>query len=233
MDGIHKKGSYDLDERRFPEGESENERYSYIPHNELTANDQEKILHEEKEIETKRKKRRKKRVRIRSEMNDNDKDDDIPSPTRHSGDRNIDSSIPLEDLGSRETERKHKAVCDSSLQQAMESVEFIPVLTTNTDTNSKDVRHLALQQAINRSKNHGTDRKRHTDYVLVHKTGDHNHSNNRLREIFEAVLEEEGFKIERKYTTMHSFVILHCPFERLCIEAEFVALEMPLAGVSK
>lgn len=230
MDVIHKKGSYSLDERRFPEGESENERYTYFPHNEHLTNDQDKIINEENG-ERRRRKRRKKKVKIMDEMNE----DESPSPTRnhHSeGDRNVDGSIPMNDLKSRETpERNHKAICDSSLQQAMESVEFSPITTTTT-ANANDVRHLALQQAINRSKSHSMDKKRHTDYVLVHKTGDHNHSNSKLREIFEAVLEEEGLKIDRKYTTMHSFVILHCPFERLCIEAEYVSLEMPLAGVS-
>lgn len=226
MDLIHKKGSYNVQERRFPEGESEGEGINYF-----ALGDQDKILNEEKEIrETKRKKRKKKKVKINAEMDYHEHEreyDNPPSP----GDQNQEKEIPLDDLRSKTTTgHNNRSMCKNSLQEAMDSVQFTQNIAPTSDQ-LKDVRHIALQQAINRSKSGNTDKKWHTDYVLVHKTGDHNHSNNKLREMFEAVLEEEGIKIERKYTAMQSFVILHCPFERLCIEAEFVALEMPLAGV--
>jgi hypothetical protein len=95
-----------------------------------------------------------------------------------------------------------------------------------------DIRQQALQQAINQSDKNKNEKKRHYDYVLVYKSGDNLNTQERLREKFEAELEEEGFKIEKKYSTLYTFVILHCPFERLCIEAEYVILQMPLAGVS-
>ena len=95
----------------------------------------------------------------------------------------------------------------------------------------QDARELAIQQALN-SRNNKHEEFWHFDYVLVHRTGDNNTATEKLRQCFEAVLHEEGFKIERKYTTERTFVILHCSFERLCEEAEHVALQMPLAGVS-
>lgn len=93
----------------------------------------------------------------------------------------------------------------------------------------KDPRKLALHLALN--KNDSKQKYPHYDFVLTHKPGENNNVLEKLREKFESFLMEEGFKIERRYTTERTFVILHCSFQRLCEEAEHVCLEMPLAGV--
>ncbi|XP_071087079.1 anoctamin-7-like [Haliotis cracherodii] len=82
------------------------------------------------------------------------------------------------------------------------------------------------------------ERKR-IDYVLVHpsitsadvkdvskqnvlKTQEQN------RRMFEMLLEKEGFSIQRVTIGGVVYVKLHCPFKRLCAEAERVKLQMPL-----
>ncbi|XP_041359345.1 anoctamin-7-like [Gigantopelta aegis] len=54
------------------------------------------------------------------------------------------------------------------------------------------------------------------------------HEENRRR--FEALLQKEGFSIQ--YDTIGELVYLklHCPFKRLCAEAERIHLEMPIKG---
>lgn len=82
------------------------------------------------------------------------------------------------------------------------------------------------------------------DYVLVHgreKSDEiHNQSKKeslqkkeRLRKRFEDALRREGFSIKEVQVEDKVFKKLHCPFKRLCEEAERVKLEMPLEGVSE
>lgn len=51
------------------------------------------------------------------------------------------------------------------------------------------------------------------------------------RERFEASLTKEGFDVQKEVIGENVFVKLHCPFKRLCAEAEMVKMEMPLHGV--
>ena len=97
----------------------------------------------------------------------------------------------------------------------------------------KDPRKLAIHLALNRSKEGSRQKFLHFDFVLVHKPGENNNVHEKLRERFESHLTDQGFRIERKYTTERTFLILHCSFDRLCEEAELVCLEMPLAGVRR
>ena len=81
------------------------------------------------------------------------------------------------------------------------------------------------------------------DYVLVHKR-DHSDETTsqskketierkeRLRKRFENALIRSGFSIRSVVVEDKVFTKLHCPFKRLCQEAERVKLEMPLEGVS-
>lgn len=81
------------------------------------------------------------------------------------------------------------------------------------------------------------------DYVLVHKNKYSNGYPNdpsksmelqkkeEKRERFESSLKKEGFDIQKEIIGENVFVKLHCPFKRLCAEAEMVKLEMPLHGV--
>ncbi|KAL5011379.1 hypothetical protein ScPMuIL_009930 [Solemya velum] len=79
------------------------------------------------------------------------------------------------------------------------------------------------------------------DYVLVHptrsslKTDDKKkiaefEERERVREIFEEELVDEGITLETEEHPDVIFKLLHCPFKRLCAEAEKVKLEMPLKG---
>ncbi|CAG2218059.1 unnamed protein product [Mytilus edulis] len=50
----------------------------------------------------------------------------------------------------------------------------------------------------------------------------------KLREIFENTLRDEGFIVEESVLKDKVYKKIHCPFKRLCIEAETTNLEMPL-----
>ena len=80
------------------------------------------------------------------------------------------------------------------------------------------------------------------DFVLVHPVVDlktitdqeerlEEERKVQLREKFEEAMKEE--KLKRQSETIDGLVYtkIHCPFRRLCEEAETVSLEMPLAGV--
>ena len=81
------------------------------------------------------------------------------------------------------------------------------------------------------------------DYVLVHgrekpeETQNQNKKKDlekkeRLRKRFEDELRKSGFSIKDVEIENKVYKKLHCPFKRLCEEAERVKLEMPLEGVS-
>ena len=81
------------------------------------------------------------------------------------------------------------------------------------------------------------------DYVLVHNRERSDETSNqskkeslqkkeRLRKRFEDALRQTGFSIKSVEVDKLVFTKLHCPFKRLCEEAERVKLEMPLEGVS-
>lgn len=55
---------------------------------------------------------------------------------------------------------------------------------------------------------------------------------NDLREKFEEALKEEGLQKQKVAIDDKIYTKIHCPFRRLCEEAETVSLEMPLDGVS-
>ena len=86
------------------------------------------------------------------------------------------------------------------------------------------------------------DRKR-IDYVLVHKnksskdaTSDEERETllkrEDMRSRFEKAVEAEGFSLSEEVIEDYVYKKLHCPFKRLCQEAEHTKLEMPLKGVS-
>uniref|UniRef100_K1PX34 Anoctamin n=1 Tax=Magallana gigas TaxID=29159 RepID=K1PX34_MAGGI len=80
------------------------------------------------------------------------------------------------------------------------------------------------------------------DYVLVHRNKFSNEYKDdeskreelsrkeAKRERFESALKKEGFDIQKEVIGDNVFVKLHCPFKRLCAEAEMVKMEMPLHG---
>ncbi|XP_053399972.1 anoctamin-7-like isoform X3 [Mercenaria mercenaria] len=79
------------------------------------------------------------------------------------------------------------------------------------------------------------------DYVLVHPKVDMKEiededeikdieRQNQLREKFEFAMHEEGLMKQRIEIDDHVYTKIHCPFRRLCEEAEAVSLEMPLLG---
>ena len=81
------------------------------------------------------------------------------------------------------------------------------------------------------------------DYILVHKRRDLEEIKDEkkkisvkkhelLRQRFVKALKDEGFSVKSVVIDELVFTKLHCPFKRLCKEAEVVNLEMPLKGVS-
>jgi len=52
-----------------------------------------------------------------------------------------------------------------------------------------------------------------------------------LREKFEIAMKEEALQKQKIVIDDKVYTKLHCPFRRLCEEAELVSLEMPLTGV--
>nr|KAI8757561.1 anoctamin-6-like isoform X1 [Biomphalaria glabrata] len=77
---------------------------------------------------------------------------------------------------------------------------------------------------------------KHIDFVLVHKTAattdkDEDKTSKQLinmREAFEKKMTSEGLVIYKRKASDLVFTIIHCPFKRLCIEAEKVKLQLPL-----
>lgn len=80
------------------------------------------------------------------------------------------------------------------------------------------------------------------DYVLVHPDIDIKsitdvddladlERQRQLRDKFEFAMKEEGLLIQKVVIDEQVYTKLHCPFRRLCEEAEDVSLEMPLLGV--
>ncbi|XP_012944219.2 anoctamin-5 [Aplysia californica] len=86
------------------------------------------------------------------------------------------------------------------------------------------------------------ERKR-IDFVLIHNSVYSKDTNDpekkkelerheRNRERFKSLLEKEGFSIQSDTVGEHVYIKLHCPFKRLCVEAEKVRLEMPLKDMT-
>ena len=80
------------------------------------------------------------------------------------------------------------------------------------------------------------------DYVLVHPNIDlktitdeddrkEEERKIELREKFEHAMKEEKLQKQTEVIGDKIYTKIHCPFRRLCEEAETVSLEMPLAGV--
>ncbi|XP_052795282.1 anoctamin-4-like isoform X2 [Mya arenaria] len=74
-----------------------------------------------------------------------------------------------------------------------------------------------------------TPEQKRIDYVLVHKR-ENEEKKEDMRERFEAALSREGFSIKEECIKGTMYKLLHCPFKRLCKEAELIKLEMPLKG---
>ncbi|KAH9507801.1 hypothetical protein Btru_052895 [Bulinus truncatus] len=76
------------------------------------------------------------------------------------------------------------------------------------------------------------------DFVLIHPEVPNDltlsktlESQIKLREAFENKLASQGFDIKKITHEKLVYTILHCPFKRLCVEAEKVKLEMPLKNM--
>ena len=101
------------------------------------------------------------------------------------------------------------------------------------ETGKTDYRKVALDLASQRSSKNQQKDKRESlpDFVLVYNVHDVNALHKKEREIFEAKIKEEDIEIVYDIVGENMFVQLYPTFERLCQEAEAVALEMPLEGV--
>eukprot|EP00111_Clytia_hemisphaerica_P008657 TCONS_00025310-protein len=94
-----------------------------------------------------------------------------------------------------------------------------------------DYRKLALELATNSSKSKkNIERYSLPDFVLTYNIHDSDTLHKKERETFEAKMRDEDIKIAYDIIGENMYVQLYPTFERLCQEAETVALEMPLEG---
>ncbi|CAN8032445.1 unnamed protein product, partial [Ixodes persulcatus] len=80
---------------------------------------------------------------------------------------------------------------------------------------------------------------REVDYVLVYECDDPDghysgelELNRHYRELYESAMRAEGLLLDQEFIGDYVFLKVHCPFQRLCQEAENVRLDLPLDGVS-
>lgn len=52
------------------------------------------------------------------------------------------------------------------------------------------------------------------------------------RQLYEGAMKSEGLVLDQEFIGDYVFLKVHCPFQRLCEEAENVRLDLPLDGVS-
>ena len=101
------------------------------------------------------------------------------------------------------------------------------------ETGKTDYRKVALDLAVQRSSKvqQKDTRESLPDFVLAYDVHDMDALHKKEREIFEAKIQDEDITIVYDIVGNSMFVQLYPTFERLCHEAEAVALEMPLEGV--
>lgn len=153
----------------------------------------------------------------------------------------MDSYRPLEELD--EWPRKPQINASDPIilkgidEESFSDTQFLGDISKLGTTSRFDRQYLKL------GKNFIPEKKR-IDYVLVHphitdkmkkemESEDLKKENKKekLREIFENRLRKEGFFIQKEVIGKNCYKKLHCPFKKLCYEAEKVNMEMPLEGV--
>ncbi|CAN8006180.1 unnamed protein product [Ixodes hexagonus] len=79
---------------------------------------------------------------------------------------------------------------------------------------------------------------REVDYVLVYECDDLDghysgelELNRHYRELYESAMKSEGLLLDQEFIGDYVFLKVHCPFQRLCQEAENVRLDLPLDGL--
>lgn len=106
---------------------------------------------------------------------------------------------------------------------------------SDLNQSNMDYRKMALDLASGKKTNDQSNRRRKRalpDFVLVYDCTDNDTLHISEREQFENNISNEGIEIGYNIIKNHTFVELYASFDRLCQEAEHVALEMPLEGVS-
>ena len=112
----------------------------------------------------------------------------------------------------------------------------IETFAENSENTTKtDYRALAIRLANNycRPKTGIKKRQHFVDYLLIFEGDDDNEFNEKQRVDFEKLLVNEGIEVTRTHIGKEVFVELSCSFKRLCQEAEYIFLEMPLIGVGE
>lgn len=114
------------------------------------------------------------------------------------------------------------------------SIDIIKKNKGSSKLGHVDFREMAIRLANDYSRPNTTTRRKRTfvDYVLVFDKDDESEFNENQRKQFESLLTTEGIEIHRTQIGNHVYAELCCSFERLCLEAESIFLEMPLIGVS-
>lgn len=84
--------------------------------------------------------------------------------------------------------------------------------------------------------------KKHIDYVITYKDHTDDNQEKRAKKVkerkifFEKLQEEEGLEVEiLEFGTgeeLHNYALIHCPLERLMVEAEKIKLNMKLNDVN-
>lgn len=193
---------------------------------ELDGNDKDRILEGDGTVPKVRVKKKKKKAK------NSNSNDHLPFSERQNGGilRQVSSNSNGEQPKRVQLALEPVASREQLIQIHEELNSPHPISRAEINRDEKDLRKLALHLAMSKSEEGKNSKYLHHDYVLVHRTGDNRNLHEKLRKKFEAELHLQGFRVERKYTSNKTFVILHCSFERLCEEAEHVSLEMPLAG---
>ncbi|XP_063415421.1 anoctamin-3-like isoform X2 [Mytilus trossulus] len=102
-------------------------------------------------------------------------------------------------------------------------------------------RHLKNNPSIRRFERRYTElgpllkpEQKRIDYILIYDTFlEVNMVKESKRERFKNAMKLEGFLLQEEKIRNNVFIKIHCPFKRLCAEAEMVKLEMPIKDCDK
>jgi hypothetical protein len=162
----------------------------------------------------------------------------IENEDHHKGDeemnrtnRKIDFSVV--DVPNEEIPHAHTECAEFENLNVTQKPKVIFSKENDNKNLNKDYQKLALELVHQDSKK--SKRKRNNsflpDIVLVFNVDDSDILHKKEREIFESKIKDEDVNIVYNIIENTVFVELYASFERLCQEAETVALEMPLEGV--
>ena len=151
-------------------------------------------------------------------------------------DKTIENSYSKVDITNENTSSAHRDCVDQFENfDLIQEPKFV-FSKKNSNTNlSKDYQKIALELALPDSKKIKKKDEKNVlpDMVLVFNVDDSDVVHKKERDVFESLIQDEDVTIVYNVINENVFVELYASFERLCQEAETVALEMPLEGVQQ